>query len=91
MRRFLPQLIVSAAILLLASTLWWDGTYDQKERMIHAVALQTTQNSELRENVTNLRMKADGMAHDWRTREREVRNQLGMLKPNEQIIIFSEK
>ena len=90
MAKYIPSIMLVAALLLVCSTLWIDGTYLGRGRLIKAVSMQAQQNTELKQMVENLRDRVNGLGSDPRSQEREIRSQLGMLKESEAIVVFND-
>ncbi|MGI6525317.1 MAG: FtsB family cell division protein [Bdellovibrionota bacterium] len=66
-------------------------SYSQVEEFRHSLEWQRKENAKLLDKVNLLKRKVSGLQEDRRVLEKAARNELGMARPDEFIVIFEKK
>ena len=67
-----------------------DGSYQKYQSLQKSLEQQQRFNINLSEQVGSLKREIVGLQTDPRTIEKAARNELGMLRPNEVLVIFEQ-
>jgi cell division protein FtsB len=88
MKRLAPILMLGLAILPGVFTFVGEGSYARLLAVKKSLNAQERHNQELGEKIKTLKDRVYGLSHDQRQLEKAARNELGMAKPDELIIVF---
>lgn len=91
MKHYVVPVILCGALIATIASLCTDGGYGRLHSMRDSLALQHSKNEALQDKVRELRSKVRGIGSDDRQLEKEVRNELGLARPDEFIFIFEKK
>ncbi|MBX7145075.1 MAG: septum formation initiator family protein [Oligoflexia bacterium] len=83
-------ILLFLALLAAFTTLISDGSYSRMRNLEQSVASQREKNQELKEQVGALRQEVQGLQHDDRVLEKAARNELGLARPGENLVIFDK-
>lgn len=83
-------ILLLCALLAAITTLVSDGSYSRMRNLEQSVAAQKEKNSELKQQVGALRQEVHGLQHDDRVLEKAARNELGLARPGENLVIFEK-
>ncbi len=90
MKNWLPKaVIISVALSTVFSFVSGESLSGLRE-MRGSLDRQKARNSEMKNTVGSLKSEVDGLQSDRRALERAARNELAMIRPNEEIIIFEK-
>lgn len=73
-----------------ALSLVGDGSYSRMQTLKRNLLVQKDKNSELKSQVTNLAEEVYGIQNDARALEKAARNELGLARPGEMVVIFEK-
>ena len=90
MRKYATIVLLLAALLTAAFTLFGDDSISKMRALARSVELQRSKNAELSDVVRDLRSTVRGLRSDPRALEKAARNELGMARPNERIFVFEK-
>ena len=88
MKQYAALIFALVAIALAVFTLFGDESYKNLSRLRSSISFQKEKNEVLREKVEKLRNQVNSLQNDDRALEKAARNELGMVRPNEQIFLF---
>ena len=66
------------------------GNYQRLSLLSHNVSMQREKNGEIKQQVEQLRREVRGLQTDDRVLEQAARNELGMARKDEYVIIFND-
>ena len=71
-------------------SLFGDGSYSRMQTLKRNLSSQQDKNVELKSQVSKLEEEVYGIQNDARVLEKAARNELGLARPDERIIIFEK-
>jgi cell division protein FtsB len=88
MRKLAPFIMIALAIVTGFFTFSGEGTYQRLMTARRSLARQEAHNMELSDTVRDLKHEVYGLNNSNRILEKAARNELGMARPDEMIIVF---
>jgi cell division protein FtsB len=86
-----PILIVVFALLIAVVSFLLDDGFAKVASLQRSVEQQQRSNSKLAEGIQVLKREVNGLQNDPRVVEKAARSELGMVRPDEMIVIFEKK
>jgi cell division protein FtsB len=86
-----PILIVAFALLIAALSFILDDGFAKVASLKRNVEQQQRANAKLTEGIAVLKREVNGLQNDSRIVEKAARSELGMVRPDEMIVIFDRK
>lgn len=84
-------IIFLLAVVTAGLSLFGGGSYPKLVSLETNLEAQKRRNAELQDHVQSLQEKVYAVRHDARGLEKAARNELGLARPNELIVIFDKK
>lgn len=91
MKSWLPKAVVISVALSTAMSFIGGESFSGMREMRASLERQRTKNSELKATLVSLKQEVRGLTRDRRVLERAARNELAMVRPNEEIVIFERE
>ena len=88
MKSWLPKIVVITVALSTGMSFFAGESFSSLQDMQANLQKQKAKNSELKNTIGMLRAEVTGLKGDLRALERAARNELAMIGPNEEIVIF---
>jgi cell division protein FtsB len=85
-----PLLIVAFALLIAGISFVLDDGFAKVASLRRSVEQQQRTNAKLVEGVDSLKREVNGLQNDPRLVEKAARSELGMVRPDEMIVIFEK-
>ncbi|MFO0416243.1 MAG: FtsB family cell division protein [Pseudomonadota bacterium] len=91
MRSTATLFILLCALVAAAFSFLSDDGFSRLATLNRSLEQQQRTNSKLTEGVQSLKREVQGLQNDPRTVEKAARNELGMGRPGEMIVVFEKK
>jgi cell division protein FtsB len=91
MRFSAPLILLLCALVTAVVSFLGDDSFLRLTSMQKGVSQQERTNDKLQEQVNGLKRQVAGLQNDGRAVEKAARNELGMARPDEVIVIFERK
>lgn len=90
MKRYAPLILTVSALSLGIFLFVGDDSYTNLRAMRKKLEVEREKNDHLAAHVEQLRRQIRGLSKDDRFLEQTARNELGLARPNELIVVFEE-
>lgn len=91
MKNWLPKAVVVSVALSTGMAFIGGESFSGMREMRASLERQRLRNAELKATVSSLKEEVHGLTKDRRVLERAARNELAMVRPNEEIVIFERE
>jgi cell division protein FtsB len=91
MRYFTPAMIFLLALAIGYFSIFGSESHSGLRALSRSLEAQRKENAAAERHVERLKQQVFGVQHDRRELEKAARNELGMARPDELIIIFDRK
>lgn len=90
-KNYAPVVIIGLATITVICSVFGEGSYQRLVGLRAASERQEESNQELRLRVEELKSSVSSLRSGGRALEKAARNELGLVRPNEQIFIFENR
>jgi cell division protein FtsB len=91
MKSWIPKAAVISVALSTAMSFIGGESFSGMHEMRASLERQRARNAELKATLVSLKDEVHGLTKDQRVLERAARNELAMVRPNEEIVIFERE
>jgi cell division protein FtsB len=90
-KNYAPVIIIGLATITVLCSLFGEDSFQRLSGLRAATERQESSNQELRARVEELKSSVSSLRSGGRALEKAARNELGLVRPNEQIFIFENR
>lgn len=90
MRNAAPWILFSLAFVIACLTWFGDDSFGRLRVLRASLEVQRQKNALLSQQVRTLRRETIGLERDDRVLEKAARNRLGLVRPDELVVVFDE-
>lgn len=91
MKASVPLILLLLAAIATSLSIFGEGGFTNLSALRRSVEIQRQRNSDVRESVESMKQEVHRIESDPRALEKAARNELGLARPNEIVVVFDEE
>ena len=91
MKASVPLILLILAAIATSLSIFREGGFTNLSALRRSVEIQRQRNSDVRESVESMKQEVHRIESDPRALEKAARNELGLARPNEIVVVFDEE